>query len=194
MPHGGETYAASARLRSRVDPRGRLRSRLNTSRDSSTVIMACRIGVPPSASRRAIGGGAFTIRGRPAAGRAPTKGIDRRTYFHVGDGKTRQIILSVKAGHVSPRRQATNPNKTASNHLVTDFVILSLQWCRVGSLVPSKTLLLPGVLPKGAGGDHRVRALSLRPLRWKGDLHEHPCWYPTAKAGLETVFCCAYGR
>ena len=69
-----------------------------------------------------------------------------------------------------------------------------LQWCRVGSLVPSKTLLLPGVLAKGAGGDHRVRALSLRPLRWKGDLDEHPCWYPTAKAGLETVFCCAYGR
>ena len=29
------------------------------------------------------------------------KGIDGRIYFHVGDGKTRQIILSVKAGHVS---------------------------------------------------------------------------------------------
>jgi hypothetical protein len=26
------------------------------------------------------------------------KGIDGRIYFHVGDGKTRQIILSVKAG------------------------------------------------------------------------------------------------
>ena len=29
------------------------------------------------------------------------KGIDGRIYFHVGDGKTRQIILSVKAGHVT---------------------------------------------------------------------------------------------
>lgn len=29
------------------------------------------------------------------------KGIDGRIYFHVGDGKTRQIILSVKAGHVN---------------------------------------------------------------------------------------------
>lgn len=29
------------------------------------------------------------------------KGIDGRVYFHVGDGKTRQIILSVKAGHVN---------------------------------------------------------------------------------------------
>jgi DNA modification methylase len=28
------------------------------------------------------------------------KGIDGRIYFHVGDGHTRQIILSVKAGHV----------------------------------------------------------------------------------------------
>jgi len=28
------------------------------------------------------------------------KGIDGRIYFHVGDSKTRQIILSVKAGHV----------------------------------------------------------------------------------------------
>ena len=28
------------------------------------------------------------------------KGIDGRIYFHVGDGLTRQIILSVKAGHV----------------------------------------------------------------------------------------------
>jgi len=29
------------------------------------------------------------------------KGIDGRIYFHVGDGETRQIILSVKAGHVN---------------------------------------------------------------------------------------------
>ena len=29
------------------------------------------------------------------------RGIDGRIYFHVGDGKTRQIILSVKAGHVA---------------------------------------------------------------------------------------------
>jgi site-specific DNA-methyltransferase (adenine-specific) len=29
------------------------------------------------------------------------KGIDGRSYFHVGDGKTRQIIFSVKAGHVT---------------------------------------------------------------------------------------------
>lgn len=29
------------------------------------------------------------------------KGIDGRIYFHVNDGKTRSIILSVKAGHVS---------------------------------------------------------------------------------------------
>ena len=29
------------------------------------------------------------------------KGIDGRICFHVGDGKTRQIILSVKAGHVN---------------------------------------------------------------------------------------------
>lgn len=29
------------------------------------------------------------------------KGIDGRIYFHVGDGKTQQIILSVKAGHLS---------------------------------------------------------------------------------------------
>ena len=29
------------------------------------------------------------------------KGIDGRIYFHIGDGKTRQIILSVKAGHVT---------------------------------------------------------------------------------------------
>ena len=29
------------------------------------------------------------------------KGIDGRIYFHVGDSETRQIILSVKAGHVS---------------------------------------------------------------------------------------------
>src|SRR6185503_7749065 len=29
------------------------------------------------------------------------KGIDGRIYFHVGDGNTRQIILSVKAGHVT---------------------------------------------------------------------------------------------
>jgi DNA modification methylase len=29
------------------------------------------------------------------------KGIDGRIYFHVGDGKTRQIILSVKAGHIT---------------------------------------------------------------------------------------------
>ena len=29
------------------------------------------------------------------------RGIDGRVYFHVGDGHTRQIILSVKAGHVS---------------------------------------------------------------------------------------------
>jgi len=29
------------------------------------------------------------------------KGVDGRIYFHVGDGLTRQIILSVKAGHVT---------------------------------------------------------------------------------------------
>jgi hypothetical protein len=29
------------------------------------------------------------------------KGIDGRIYFHVGDGRTHQIVLSVKAGHVS---------------------------------------------------------------------------------------------
>jgi hypothetical protein len=29
------------------------------------------------------------------------KGVDGRIYFHVGDGKTRQIIFSVKAGHVT---------------------------------------------------------------------------------------------
>jgi DNA modification methylase len=29
------------------------------------------------------------------------KGIDGRIYFHVGDGRTRQIVLSVKAGHVT---------------------------------------------------------------------------------------------
>lgn len=29
------------------------------------------------------------------------KGIDGRTYFHAGETKTRQIILSVKAGHVT---------------------------------------------------------------------------------------------
>lgn len=29
------------------------------------------------------------------------KGIDGRIYFHVGENKTRQIILSVKAGHVN---------------------------------------------------------------------------------------------
>lgn len=29
------------------------------------------------------------------------RGIDGRIYFHVGDGKTRQIVLSVKAGHVT---------------------------------------------------------------------------------------------
>lgn len=29
------------------------------------------------------------------------KGIDGRIYFHVGDGRTRQIVLSVKAGHVN---------------------------------------------------------------------------------------------
>jgi site-specific DNA-methyltransferase (adenine-specific) len=32
---------------------------------------------------------------------AVVKGIDGRIYFHVGDGQTRQIILSVKAGHVT---------------------------------------------------------------------------------------------
>ncbi len=30
------------------------------------------------------------------------KGIDGRLYFHQGDGETRQIILSVKAGNVVP--------------------------------------------------------------------------------------------
>lgn len=30
------------------------------------------------------------------------KGIDGRLYFHVGDGKTRQIVFSVKAGHLVP--------------------------------------------------------------------------------------------
>jgi DNA modification methylase len=29
------------------------------------------------------------------------KGIDGRIYFHVGDGRTRQIVFSVKAGHVN---------------------------------------------------------------------------------------------
>lgn len=29
------------------------------------------------------------------------RGIDGRAYFHVGDGKTHQIIMSVKAGHVN---------------------------------------------------------------------------------------------
>ena len=29
------------------------------------------------------------------------KGVDGRIYFHVGDGQTRQIIFSVKAGHVN---------------------------------------------------------------------------------------------
>jgi DNA modification methylase len=29
------------------------------------------------------------------------KGIDGRVYFHVGDGRTRQIVLSVKAGHLN---------------------------------------------------------------------------------------------
>lgn len=29
------------------------------------------------------------------------QGIDGRIYFHVGDGRTRQIVLSVKAGHVN---------------------------------------------------------------------------------------------
>lgn len=29
------------------------------------------------------------------------KGVDGRIYFHVGDGTTRQIVLSVKAGHLS---------------------------------------------------------------------------------------------
>lgn len=38
---------------------------------------------------------------RPVEGRkGADKGIDGRIYFHTGDGKTRQIILSVKAGHV----------------------------------------------------------------------------------------------
>ncbi|MSO82696.1 MAG: hypothetical protein EXQ53_05320 [Acidobacteria bacterium] len=36
-----------------------------------------------------------------AARLAADKGIDGRIYFHIGDGKTRQIILSVKAGHVT---------------------------------------------------------------------------------------------
>jgi site-specific DNA-methyltransferase (adenine-specific) len=30
------------------------------------------------------------------------KGIDGRLYFHLGDGETRQIILSVKAGNLAP--------------------------------------------------------------------------------------------
>ncbi len=30
------------------------------------------------------------------------KGIDGRLYFHQGDGETRQIIFSVKAGHLVP--------------------------------------------------------------------------------------------
>jgi DNA modification methylase len=30
------------------------------------------------------------------------KGIDGRLYFHQGDGKTRQIVFSVKAGHLVP--------------------------------------------------------------------------------------------
>lgn len=33
--------------------------------------------------------------------KGPDKGIDGRIYFHVGDDSTKQIILSVKAGHVS---------------------------------------------------------------------------------------------
>lgn len=38
---------------------------------------------------------------RPVEGKkGADKGIDGRIYFHEGDGKTRQIILSVKAGHV----------------------------------------------------------------------------------------------
>ncbi|MCC7178437.1 MAG: restriction endonuclease [Acidobacteria bacterium] len=39
---------------------------------------------------------------RPAEGKkGADKGIDGRIYFHDGDGNTRQIVLSVKAGHVS---------------------------------------------------------------------------------------------
>ena len=39
---------------------------------------------------------------RPVEGKkGADKGIDGRIYFHVGDGKTRQMIFSVKAGHVS---------------------------------------------------------------------------------------------
>jgi hypothetical protein len=34
--------------------------------------------------------------------RGGIKGIDGRLYFHQGDGETRQIILSVKAGHLVP--------------------------------------------------------------------------------------------
>lgn len=30
------------------------------------------------------------------------KGIDGRLYFHEGDGETRQIVFSVKAGHLVP--------------------------------------------------------------------------------------------
>jgi DNA modification methylase len=34
--------------------------------------------------------------------RGGDKGIDGRLYFHTGDGETRQIIFSVKAGHLVP--------------------------------------------------------------------------------------------
>jgi site-specific DNA-methyltransferase (adenine-specific) len=33
--------------------------------------------------------------------RGADRGIDGRVYFHVGDRKTRQIIFSVKAGHIN---------------------------------------------------------------------------------------------
>jgi hypothetical protein len=34
--------------------------------------------------------------------RGGDKGIDGRLYFHIGDGETRQIVFSVKAGHLVP--------------------------------------------------------------------------------------------
>ena len=34
--------------------------------------------------------------------RGGDKGIDGRLYFHLGDGETRQIVFSVKAGHLVP--------------------------------------------------------------------------------------------
>jgi DNA modification methylase len=62
---------------------------------------------------------------RPAeAKKGPDKGIDGRIYFHEGEGPTRQIVLSVKAGklhapHVRDLRGVVEREKAAIGALIT---------------------------------------------------------------------------